>query len=62
MKLFSGFGSFVFGVVALAHLLRAIFAWEVVIEGSVIPMWPSWVGFVVAGILAAGLWREARTV
>jgi len=38
-----------------------IFGWEVVINGLVMPMWVSVVGFIVAGGLAVMVWREART-
>ena len=61
MKPFSALGSFVFGIVALAHLLRAISGWTVVIQESVLPMWPSWAAFALAGLLCVGLWRESRT-
>ena len=61
MKPFSALGSIVFGIVALAHLLRAVLAWTIVIEDHVLAMWPSWAAFVVGGILCAGLWRESKS-
>ena len=39
----------IFAVVALAHLLRIVMGWPVVIGGWTVPMWVSWIGFVVAG-------------
>ena len=49
-------------VVSLAHLARIVFATQVTLAHRVIPMWMSWVAFVVAGVLAIMLWREARTM
>ena len=41
----------VFSIVAILHLLRLVFGWEVIIEGRLVPLWLS-VIFVVAGYLA----------
>ena len=43
-----------FGLVAIAHLVRAIYGWPVAIAGKDIPVTVSWVGFIVAASLA--LW------
>lgn len=51
----------VFSLVAIAHLLRLIFQTEVLIGGTIIPMWVSLVGLTVTGILAVLLWREAQS-
>ncbi len=50
----------VFALVALVHLLRLAYGWEVTINGAVMPVWASGLGLVVAAGLAAGLWRESR--
>lgn len=42
----------IFAVVALAQLLRAISGWPVTVGTTEMPLWPSWVAFVVAGLLA----------
>jgi hypothetical protein len=60
MKSFSVFGVIVFALVAIAHLLRVIFQVEVLIAGESVPMWISVVGFIVAGALAIGIWREVK--
>jgi hypothetical protein len=41
-----------FLVVAIMHLLRIIFGWQVEIGGLSIPFWVSWLGVLLAGALA----------
>ena len=50
----------VFALMALVHVLRLLFGWEVTIQGSIIPMWVSGLGIVIAGGLAVMLWHESR--
>ena len=50
----------VFAIVALVHLLRLLFSWEVTINGAAVPLWASVAGIVIAAGLAAGLWWESR--
>jgi hypothetical protein len=59
MKPFSTVAAVVFALVALAHLLRLVYGWEVTLAGWVVPLWVSGVGLIVAGGLAAMVWREA---
>jgi hypothetical protein len=47
-------------LVALGHVLRLLFRTEVVVSGTVVPMWVSVPGILVALALAIGLWRERR--
>jgi hypothetical protein len=42
----------IFAIIALLQLLRAVAGWPVTIGGSKMPIWPSWVAFVVAAVLA----------
>jgi hypothetical protein len=42
----------IFAIVALAHLVRAVMNWPIVIAGWIVPMWLSWLGFVIAGGLS----------
>jgi hypothetical protein len=42
----------IFLIVAVAHVLRLVFKWEVVIAGWLVPMWVSAVAFVMAAYLA----------
>lgn len=60
MKPFTKIAVVVFSLVSLMHLLRLLFSSEVTVNGSVVPMWLSVLGFLVAGGLAVMLWREAR--
>ena len=48
-------------LIALAHLLRLVFAVEWVVGGVVIPMWPSVLAVLFASALAVMLLREQRT-
>ena len=41
----------IFVAVALAHLVRAVMDWPIVIAGWIVPIWLSWLGFVIAGAL-----------
>lgn len=60
MKPFTTIAVVIFTLVALLHLLRLLFGWEVTIAGTVIPMWASYVGLLIAAGLAVMLWRESR--
>ena len=60
MKPFSTFGSFLFGLIAVAHLARVIFGWTVTVNAVVIPMWPSVAIFIGLGLLSVLMWREAN--
>lgn len=60
MKLFTKIAIAVFSLVALLHLLRLVFGWEVIIGGVIIPFWVSVIGFLAAGVLAVLLWREMK--
>jgi hypothetical protein len=59
-KTFSLLAGAIFALVALLHLLRIFMGWPVSIGGWMVPMWVSWLGFVVAGALSYfGLTRIA---
>ena len=59
-KTFAAIAAAIFGLVALLHLLRLIMGWSIVIEAWTVPMWFSWIGFVVAGALSYFGTRLAR--
>jgi hypothetical protein len=61
MKPFTTVAIFVFSLVALLQLLRVALAWEVTVDGILIPYWASIIACLVAAMLAIMVWREART-
>ena len=60
MKPASLLAAVVLDLVALAHLLRLVFRTEVTVGGTIVPMWISAVGLVVAAVLSILVLREAR--
>ncbi|MEK6793026.1 MAG: hypothetical protein AABX96_03955 [Nanoarchaeota archaeon] len=42
----------IFGVVAVLHLSRILTGFQVIFGSVSIPMWVSWIGFVVATVLS----------
>lgn len=59
MKPFTTLAIAIFTIVAVVHLLRIFMGWEVVVGGTVIPMWVSYVGLIIAAGLAIMVWRES---
>jgi len=51
-KAFSLIAGILFALVALVHLGRIVQGWDVTAAGMAIPMWVSWAGLVVTGMLA----------
>ncbi len=51
----------IFALVALAHLLRIYMGWPIVIGNWAVPMWLSWIGFIVAASLSYFGLRLARS-
>ncbi|HLQ24896.1 MAG TPA: hypothetical protein VK138_03340 [Acidiferrobacterales bacterium] len=49
-----------FALLAFLHLLRLFLGWEVTVNGIIVPMWVSVVGFLIVAGLAVALWREAH--
>jgi hypothetical protein len=45
-------------LVAVAHLFRLLLGVELVVDGVVMPMWPSLLAVLGPGALAVWLWRE----
>lgn len=60
MKPFTKLAIFIFTLIALLHVFRIMFKWEVMISGVVIPMWASVLGLIIAGGLSLMLWKESR--
>lgn len=59
MKPFTNFAIAIFILIAVMHLIRLVFGWEVTLDSKVVPMWVSVMGLLIAGALAYFLWREA---
>ncbi len=59
-KSYSLLAAAIFTIVAVLQLARAIGAWEVTVGTTVMPVWPSWVAFAVAGTLALVGFSAAR--
>ena len=51
----------IFGIVALAHLVRALSGWAFQIGSLEVPVLASWVGFVITAALAVWAIRLAST-
>ncbi|HEX9870296.1 MAG TPA: hypothetical protein VGC99_17215 [Candidatus Tectomicrobia bacterium] len=51
-KSYSLLAAVIFTVIAILQLTRATMGWEVMVGTTLMPVWPSWVAFLVAGVLA----------
>lgn len=51
----------VFGLMAIAQLVRVVVRPEVLVAGHSVPLWPSVVAFIVLGGLSLWMWRLTRT-
>lgn len=49
---FSRLAGVIFAIVALLQLARAIFGWEIVINGMSVPVMASWIAAAVAAVLS----------
>lgn len=59
MKPAARFAFVLLALVALAHLLRVVFAVEVAASGIAVPVWLSILAVIVFGAAAFWLWRES---
>lgn len=60
MKTVTKLASILFAAVALGHVARLCFGWEVTINHWPLPLWVSVVGAVVPAGLSVALWRASR--
>jgi hypothetical protein len=58
MKPFTTIAIAVFALIAIMHAFRLVLGWEVIVNGSVVPMWISVAGLVIPAGLAWMLWHE----
>lgn len=61
MKPFTLLAIAVLAFISLAHLLRLLFGWEIIINGTSVPVWISIIPTVVFAVLAYMLWRESKS-
>jgi protein-S-isoprenylcysteine O-methyltransferase Ste14 len=60
-KPFTMISAIIFAVMALLHVYRIFTHFQIVLGSHVIPLWASYVGIVVSGLLAVMLYKESRT-
>jgi hypothetical protein len=49
---FSRLAGFIFAIVALLQLVRAVAGWDIVIHGTSVPVMASWIAAAVAAVLS----------
>ena len=59
MRIFARIAALLLLIVAAAHFVRIVADIDVVVAGQAIPIWVSWIAFLVPGALGVMLWREA---
>ncbi len=52
MENFSRLAAAIFTLIAVAQLIRALMGLQVMAGSIVVPVWPSWLAFIVFGVLA----------
>lgn len=57
---FTFIAAIIFGLMALAHILRLFVKFQVLVGTHDLPMWASIVAIGITGLLSWGLFREAR--
>lgn len=60
MKTGSLLAIIVFTIVAIAHVLRLVDGTQIVVGSSTIPIWVSFVGVVLPGLIVWLLWKESK--
>ena len=60
LKIYSTISGLIFGIVSLMHLLRLLNEWTLQLGPLVAPVWMSWLGMVVAGMLSFWGFRLSR--
>jgi hypothetical protein len=60
MKPFTFIACLLLGLISVLQLARVLLGWDIVVNGTSIPLWASVVACVIAGTLALMTWREAR--
>ena len=58
---FTTIAALIFALMALIHVYRLLTDFQIILGSHTIPMWVSYVGILVPGLLAVMLFREARS-
>ena len=51
-KHFALISGLLFAIMAIGHILRIMQGWDIIVNGSAVPIVASWIGFFIAAILA----------
>lgn len=57
---FTTFAAIIFAIIALAHLYRLFTNFQIILGSHTIPIWFSYAGVLIPGVLAYMLFRESR--
>lgn len=49
-----------FALIALLQLLRLMLGWDIMVNGTHIPLWASGLAFTLAAVIAILLWMESQ--
>jgi hypothetical protein len=60
MRAYMRISGALFGIIALAHLLRLVRHWPIDLAGYMVPLWVSWLGVILAGGLSIWALRLVR--
>jgi len=60
MRAYMQISGALFGIIALAHLLRLMRHWPIDLAGYMVPLWVSWLGLLLAGVLSIWALRLVR--
>ena len=59
-KTFLGVSGTIFGIIAILHLARILYAWPAQIGTFAVPTWVSWLSLLLAGYLAITAFTLSR--
>jgi hypothetical protein len=60
MKPLTRIASVIFGIVSLAHASRLLIHFQLKVGDTEVPLWINVFGFIIAGFLSFGLWKESE--
>lgn len=60
MKPFTALAAVFLGLLATLQLVRTVMGWDVIVNGTSVPVWASALACLITGGLALMLWKENR--